>query len=195
MPNWCNNTLEISGEKSELLRFKKLVKTKERVLSFDKILPMPPSLNITSGTQTDNGMAIILSRAGDHKMIDEKMAYSVNAKYKTREEFIAVLIKDKRANLEEGQIALDNLKAYGVKDWYDWHIQHWDTKWDTAEPKLSCQGKDYICYTFDTAWSPPSSVIKAMSDQFPKLKFNLEYTLEGENGNFSEEYGGEEDAS
>ena len=66
-----------------------------------------------------------------------------------------------------------NLKEYGHKNWYDWCVANWDTKWNA-----------YSCYTleditspfelvnkldgihdlgFQTAWSPPINVIRELS--------------------------------
>lgn len=43
MPNWCYNTLTISGKPKDLHKFIKQVKDDERVFSFEKIIPMPES--------------------------------------------------------------------------------------------------------------------------------------------------------
>ena len=43
MPNWCYNTLTISGKPKDLHKFVKQVKDDERVFSFEKIIPMPAS--------------------------------------------------------------------------------------------------------------------------------------------------------
>lgn len=47
MPNWCNNTLKVTGEETELKRFIDAVKTDKQVLSFDKLVPMPKELENT----------------------------------------------------------------------------------------------------------------------------------------------------
>ena len=41
MPNWCTNTLEVKGNKKDVLAFKKLVKAKGTALSLAKICPEP----------------------------------------------------------------------------------------------------------------------------------------------------------
>ena len=50
----------------------------------------------------------------------------------------------------------ENLKKYGYKDWYDWKIANWSTKWDISacEPTVDEDGYA-LTLTFDTAWSPP----------------------------------------
>jgi len=63
------------------------------------------------------------------------------------------------------QLALEaqeqqNMELYGAKNWYDWQIGHWGTKWDVGRetdqtPKrLSAKAKQ-LTLTFDSAWSPP----------------------------------------
>lgn len=41
MPNWCDNTLTISGKKADLEDFKNRVKTETEVLSLNNFVPMP----------------------------------------------------------------------------------------------------------------------------------------------------------
>lgn len=66
-----------------------------------------------------------------------------------------------QAALEQKQA--DNLEKYGAKDWYDWCVDNWGTKWDVgrahglppAEIKTNETGSDYVELGFDTAWAPP----------------------------------------
>jgi len=65
--------------------------------------------------------------------------------------------------------------------WYDWCLKNWGTKWDCYEEHLT-HGTDYTCYSFDTAWSPPSEWIQKVSRKFPHLKFNVTWAEEGGEG-------------
>lgn len=69
-----------------------------------------------------------------------------------------------QAALEQKQA--DNLETYGAKDWFDWRVDHWGTKWDFGRAKYAEQhdnpeiktkpdGTLYVELSFDTAWSPP----------------------------------------
>lgn len=68
-----------------------------------------------------------------------------------------------QAALEQQQA--DNLAKYGAKDWYDWCVDNWGTKWDfgrdvdhngpKAEIKTNNTGEHYVELGFDTAWTPP----------------------------------------
>lgn len=46
-------------------------------------------------------------------------------------------------------------------DWYTWHNRHWGTKWNAYEC-YSIQGKSYITFVFETAWSIPYPVIQKL---------------------------------
>ena len=67
-----------------------------------------------------------------------------------------------QAALEKQQA--ENLERYGAKDWFDWCVANWGTKWDfgrkdhhgpAAEVKTKPDGTHYVELGFDTAWSPP----------------------------------------
>lgn len=62
---------------------------------------------------------------------------------------------------------------------YEWCVQNWGTKWGIYEAIIKEEkfsGKrSKVIYNFNSAWSPPLPVIKAMSVKFPELKFKLKY--------------------
>lgn len=53
-----------------------------------------------------------------------------------------------------------NLETYGAKNWYDWQVAHWGTKWDVGREReqdrinLPAEPKQ-LTLRFDSAWSPP----------------------------------------
>lgn len=51
MPNWCENTLEVTGDAEQLKHFVQAVKTETEILSFESLLPTPKEL------LEDNGAA------------------------------------------------------------------------------------------------------------------------------------------
>ena len=74
-----------------------------------------------------------------------------------------------------------NAKSAKDDGWYSWSSKHWGTKWDCYEEELT-HDKNYTCYSFDTAWSPPFAWIKKVSRKFPHLKFNVTWAEEGGEG-------------
>jgi len=63
---------------------------------------------------------------------------------------------------------------------YEWRLQNWNTKWGMYEISVNIKPLS-VLYVFDSAWSPPTTVIKKMAEVFPKLRFSL-YYAEGGNG-------------
>lgn len=70
-----------------------------------------------------------------------------------------------QAALEIAQAA--NLKTYGYKDWYDFCIAEWGTKWDarTADEDIpyTIEG-NVVTIFFDTAWAPPMQIYYALEE-------------------------------
>ena len=70
--------------------------------------------------------------------------------------------------------------------WYYWNLRNWGTKWDVAishgeeypETELMEESETSLAYRFNTAWSPPIPAIEKLSEQYPKLHFNLSYEEE-----------------
>ena len=65
------------------------------------------------------------------------------------------------------------------EDWYAWRCAHWGTKWDVSDPELLEDSETNLEYRFDTAWGPPCAAIVTISQQFPKLTFEMEYSEPG----------------
>ena len=55
-----------------------------------------------------------------------------------------------------------NIMRYGYKDWYDWSIENWGTKWNACD---CFDNGDYI--EFETAWSLPHPVYAKLAEITP----------------------------
>jgi len=62
------------------------------------------------------------------------------------------------------------------RNWYDWRINNWGTKWNAYDFNDIEPGS----YGFCTAWSPPIPVIRALSKLFPEVRIEIEYHDEGD---------------
>ena len=180
MPNHVTNILAISGPEELVARIKSEISGahddgEPKFIDFDKILPRPASLNITSGSSTSNGIAILKYRAGDNSDIEKIMGYNWATEFATPEALIEFMLEKGSANLKEAQQALDNIRDYGHQDWYSWSTANWGTKWN-AYSQSSEEGSNEI--SFETAWSTPYPVIEALSRKFPEAVFFLRYADE-----------------
>lgn len=71
--------------------------------------------------------------------------------------------EDKR-EAHEAQMK-SNLEKYGAKDWYDYQVSNWGTKWE-VEPYDTAELEDNVLsFGFDSAWSPPTGVYYMLVEQ------------------------------
>ena len=86
------------------------------------------------------------------------------------------------------QIALvaaeeSNLKKYGYKNWYDWCVNNWGTKWNAGGDNDAMQvdfdedvdNQGIALFQFDTAWAPPLGVLEKLMDTHPELSIECRY--------------------
>jgi hypothetical protein len=179
MPNHVTNILRIEASEELTAQIKSDIKSvneegETRHIDFNKILPMPESLNITSGSTTSNGIAILQYQAGDDTEIRKIMEYAWGKEFDTPEDLIEHMLVKGSANLEEAQKALDNESLYGCRDWYGWSTANWGTKWNA----YSTNDTDTDEVSFETAWSNPYPVIVALSAKYPEAVFHLRFADE-----------------
>ena len=57
------------------------------------------------------------------------------------------------------------LKEYGAKDWYDWQVKNWGTKWDVGTDGLMQRLDEHTLEaSFDSAWAPPTAAYEKLTD-------------------------------
>lgn len=124
MPNWCENQVTFSGK--DVPKLKEFMGTNEQVLSFQKVMPMPESLDIESGSSGSIGYE---AKYGNFELV---LSYPwVKEKdIKTQEELIEFLDKENPDYIIFADKYKFNLDNYGAYTWYEWRNQHWGTKWD-----------------------------------------------------------------
>jgi hypothetical protein len=190
MPNHVTNILRFDGNQQridELLEFVSTEKladdpdNQSHLFDFDKIIPRPKELDITSQFITndpDKVRSILEKKRKDYNwdMTDEKFEEKVE-----RETDLAKVYKS-------------NIEKYGFRTWYDWSIANWGTKWNCYDVFLL----DDNSIEFDTAWSTPQPIIEALSKKFPDIVISVDYADEDigsncgqysyENGELTEEW-------
>ena len=195
MPNWVRNKITIESENyKEIIKgiLTKVSEDNEQV-DFNRILPMPESLNIISGTVTYTCINLFLNsivktdefrkyitvavlhdmnfvtKKGDD--FDEEMndCLDYNKDFLTKEK----LFHSKEEVLAYGRKALDNILNYGYMDWYDWCINNWGTKWNACRTEI----KNNVI-SFETAWDPVPKLIELLSKDYPNAKFYYDFSDE-----------------
>ena len=193
MPNWAYNTLTIKHKDAETLKkIKEELKgdAKGQSLDFNKVIPMPKELDVTSPLRKDDLMFYILIFAKNRAEILElpreilKHVQSILDGHKTdkslrellqkyMQDYAKLVIagtaekKDEHGfvtgiSLLQGHHYFMNIARYGVYSWYDWCCAMWNTKWNACCNEVNLKG-DTLTYQFDTAWSGPWPIAAAIS--------------------------------
>ena len=85
--------------------------------------------------------------------------------FKTKEDVIAY-----------GKLAIDNVKKYGSKDWYDWSVKNWGTNWNACSTFFDEEFPNEVM--FQTAWSDVRELVIELSKKHPENTFVYEYSEE-----------------
>lgn len=139
MPNHCTNLLSSMGDKSIGSIIKPYLTDDGKNIDFNKILPMPEGILKTLNSSTFE--EITKERTPEEREAREK---------------------------EHNELCEQNIKDYGHKNWYDWSVAVWDTKWNAyncwaLEDDRFNVVEDIHDIGFQTAWSPPINVIRELA--------------------------------
>lgn len=204
MPNWCFNEIRASEKV-----LKTIFDENTKQISFQKIIPMPKSLNITSGGYMKEAIYYTLLQMNQFKRTEtiRKLSISnqdilkglmfVMDKEKTFEENyqkLSDLSKKYKPNDEEkklgiktfrqlGQAYINNIINYEYTDWYGWRCANWGTKWDACD---TCGEPKEGTITFMTAWNPPEKIVEKLISNFPEE--NIEWYYEEPGMDFAGTY-------
>ena len=106
------------------------------------------------------------------------------------EEDVSYWLRDKRG--EVGELPVSTKETYGTvrkftstgntdDRWYDWRLRYWDTKWDCYDLEIDEDDLPHgFEVSFNTAWSPPEGICRAMRKQYPDIDISWFYDEPGE---------------
>lgn len=150
MPNWCSNNLTIRGDETKI------------------------SDLISRVTKTDDNGNVYYDILGSLLPTPKDLQETMAGGYGRNEDGTK---KPEQIELEAKQEA--NIAKYGHRDWYDWNVANWGTKWGDSDTHIVGQYADMVAFVFETAWSPPETGIANISKLFPELSFVIAYSEEG----------------
>jgi len=193
MPNWCHNTLTVSGEEAELQIFIEKVKTDEQPLTFEAIVPQPSDEELQA---LENHKPCTM--CGAVGTLPETEAEAMARDGARWYDWMDPAVRDDRTcNVCRGS----GKERIGMPGWYEWRCEHWGTKWDASfadsnpvlgmgtegmdvalskETQVATVTPTVAVFKFDTAWAPPEPVVEAASEQYPELEFVLRFAEIGE---------------
>ena len=74
MPNWVQNEIVLCGEEEDIKKVLELVKSDDSEFDFNKLVPMPKTLNIPAGGHDDQSIQYAISKKPKEKQAEIKVA-------------------------------------------------------------------------------------------------------------------------
>jgi hypothetical protein len=163
MPNWCYNSLTIEG-REELIADVKRMLNRPFVKNHENFNMETRQMEFKD-YHFDNPVFAF------HNIYNHRQDGITDEEYSKQ--------SDHTAPMEEQLMFLG-------KNWYDWNVRNWGTKWDVAvsndekypDTEITIDSKDTLGYRFNTAWSPPIEAIIKLSEQYPELEISLSFEEE-----------------
>lgn len=203
MPNHVTNILRVSGDPAQVKAMFEVIQSDEIGLGsidFNKVLPMPPSLDMEYGSRAERGMKLYQDFSAESTALAMANVVKPDADHENR---VAALVKkyeeltkDDPDLLKLGKQCCNNIKNYGHPSWYQWSVANWGTKWNSyGYDKLATPREfDGEHIEFQTAWTRAEPVISRLAKQYPDLTFEYLWADEdfGHNTGKKEFQNGEE---
>lgn len=184
MPNHVENHIEYSGDARHIRTMLESIKTDKYgigTVDFNKIIPMPESLNIEAGSKTNRGLKAykeFIDMYTFGRFAEEAEKALENIPVDSENAFLRQRTDIVKEEWELGKIAWQNIRQYGSPTWYEWSVANWGTKWNAYgyDEYTDYSGCDEL--TFKTAWSVPHPILKKLSELFPNISFKHQWADE-----------------
>lgn len=170
MANHVVNIVSFEGDPAQIKQLLSEVQNDEfgpGSISFQKLIPMPPELDIESGSRTIQGIKA-------YRDFLSQRSTEIGAE----DAYLRAHTDVDRETFQLGKKACSNTRKYGAPTWYEWRNEHWGTKWDAYGYD---EGKDYSItgdLRFMTAWEEPRPILQKLSEQYPSIEITHQWANE-----------------
>ncbi len=193
MPNWCHNTLTVTGDAEELAAFVEKAKPADgsQPLAFASHVPEPSQEELAALSVKE---PCWLCAATGKRPATEAEAVALAAEHGHP----AMAWPEAMADPDGSPRQCNGCRGTGLytreAGWLAWRSRHWGCKWDASfDGPFMALGSDsadvdesvaakgvtatptVAIYKFDTPWSPPVPWLECASEQHPELEFRLRY--------------------
>lgn len=170
MPNWCSNTTYVFGKSEKVEEFDQAIRDRGDDGFIPHLYPCPQELKDSPANFVsledpipDNWKNLVADGTWTQEHYDQRVSETL-------------------ADVESKKVLIEK---YGFKDWYDWSIAHWGTKWGDCDTSIDeyytnpNDGTRTMELRYETAWGPALEALDHISTMFPKLIFYTFYREEG----------------
>ncbi len=178
MPNHITNRIAVYGSQEETAKLFDFIKSDspdERgeyaLFDFNKIVPMPASLDIESSSEAKDGMQYLLYKQSNCL---QRAKYASCALVSKMEAMKTEDPERFARHIELGKQYLRNIADHGYSNWYEWRCDIWGTKWNAYE----IEKIDDHTITFQTAWGGVPGLIRRLAKKFPNVKIEYDFADE-----------------
>lgn len=184
MPNHVTNNIRLSGDDKRIAQMLDEVKSDDLgigTLDFNKVIPMPESLNIQSGSMTDRGLKAYKGFIEVYTLCGTRnMDKILEIPEETEAAFLKIRTDISPEEFALGKQAFQNEQKYGATDWYHWCVNNWGTKWNSYgyDGYDNSDAPETHTLSFNTAWSAPHRVLEALTQKYPDIEFTHEWADE-----------------
>lgn len=184
MPNLCDNTLKIHGEKESLERIMEeitiLNDEGKRNLDFNKIVPQPYNIftfSVNNEIIQAINKYIELNNITDKNEISRIInddAWSDSQEDDKKFSFIDMTKREFVTNYGDTTYPANKV----VESWYVWNNENWGTKWNALSPnEVGIEGNTLFC-SFMTAWAPPIPVYETLINKYEDNEDYIDIDIE-----------------
>ncbi|MCH5296039.1 MAG: septation protein SpoVG family protein [Ruminococcus sp.] len=193
MPNEIKNIIRLKGDEKKINEMLKAIQNDKYgigTIDFNKIIPMPESLNIHDGSKTDKGLKAyqeFIEVYVSGRKTDETLKALKNIPSESEEAFLRQRTDISRDEWELGKTAWNNIQKNGTPTWFEWKTENWGTKWNAYDYEHVPEVDLY----FLTANGAPHPILEKLSKMYPEITIEHEWINEGlGNKHFHETYRG-----
>jgi len=187
--NWCFNWLTVRGQPYAIKRFKDGLQVGNKRLLLESYLPCPQKLVEANHYGQNIGYETFFNPDPSGYLKVLELPKIENQGIKNREQLMEFVKREHPDgcgdpdSYEEGLKINNNLFEFGFKNWYDWCLANWGTKW-IISPDEKSEDSDHVLeevsdtkliFKFRSAWNPPGAGIDRIAALFPELDFKLEF--------------------
>lgn len=179
MPNYVNTIINLHGKNEDIKNVLSLVKSDDNDFDFNRIIPMPESLNIEASSGAEIGLFAVISDDFTKPFEDVEKIIDSNPAYKKflHNMFVSfreLYERDKKwwydekqsefvkRNRDLGLKSKNNLDNFGYANWYDWCINNWGTKWNSFNANIELGYS--VIVSFSTVWDCPYRILEKFAD-------------------------------